>query len=139
MKINFFTLMIKMFLLRFNPEAKYRTDKQQKTLNIVSDSFPLYSGFRSLFLGLDDLNYKGKCLFNLGSISYHLYKEPSIISGTGPAIWTKTNFGPTGHHQPLSSLLPRICTFPSHSALITSIVSKLRPFSFIFNQGNREQ
>jgi hypothetical protein len=25
------------------------------------------------------------------------FKEPSIISGTGAATWSKTNFGPTGH------------------------------------------
>jgi hypothetical protein len=65
--------MIKMFLLRLIPEAKYRTNKQQKTINIVSDSFPLHSGFHSLFLGLDKSSNKAKCLFNLGSVSYHLY------------------------------------------------------------------
>jgi hypothetical protein len=33
----------------------------------------------------------------------NLYKEPSIISGTGAAIWLKSNFGPAGYHQPCSS------------------------------------
>jgi hypothetical protein len=31
------------------------------------------------------------------------YKEPSIISGTDAAIWSKINFVPTGHHHPPSS------------------------------------
>jgi hypothetical protein len=39
----------------------------------------------------------------------HTYKEPSISSGTGAAIWSKTNFGPTGHHYPQSSPLLCIC------------------------------
>jgi hypothetical protein len=34
------------------------------------------------------------------SVQYLNYKEPSIISRTGAAIWPKTNFGPTGRpHQ----------------------------------------
>jgi hypothetical protein len=34
------------------------------------------------------------------------YKEPSIISGTGATIWSKTNSGPTSHHHPRSSPFP---------------------------------
>jgi hypothetical protein len=43
----------------------------------------------------------------------------SILSGTGSAIWLKTNFEPTGQHHspPRSSLLPRICTVPSASTI----------------------
>jgi hypothetical protein len=33
------------------------------------------------------------------------YKMQSIISGTGTAIWSKTIFGPTGHHHLGNSLL----------------------------------
>jgi hypothetical protein len=28
------------------------------------------------------------------------YKEPSVISGTGAAIWSKINFGLTCHYHP---------------------------------------
>jgi hypothetical protein len=86
------------------------------------------------------------------------YKEPSIISGTGAAIWSKPNFGLTGHRHPRSIPLPSVCTVPSTSAILKCIleivfcediqhrlrfcldyiVSKWRPFSFIFNQGNRK-
>jgi hypothetical protein len=45
------------------------------------------------------------------------YKEPSIISGTGAAIWSETNVGPTGHHLHRSSHLLPICTVPSTSAI----------------------
>jgi hypothetical protein len=44
-------------------------------------------------------------------------KEPLIISRTGPAIWPKTNFGPTGHHHPRSSPLPHVCTVPGASGI----------------------
>jgi hypothetical protein len=82
-------------------------------------------------------------------------KEPSINSWTGVAIWSETNFGPTVHHHPPSCFLPFICAIPSASAIFfkcslevvfcdvlstaydsASIVSKWRPFSFIFNWGN---
>jgi hypothetical protein len=33
------------------------------------------------------------------------FKESFIISGTGTAIWSRTNFGPTGYHLPWSSPL----------------------------------
>jgi hypothetical protein len=29
-----------------------------------------------------------------------LYKERTIISGIGDALWSKTNFGPTGNNHP---------------------------------------
>jgi hypothetical protein len=44
-------------------------------------------------------------------------KEPSIISGTNAAIWSKTNFWPTGHHQPQSNPHPPVCTIPSASGI----------------------
>jgi hypothetical protein len=46
---------------------------------------------------------------------FWLYKEQSIISGTGAVICSKINFRPTGHHHPWSSLLLRVCTVPSAS------------------------
>jgi hypothetical protein len=45
-------------------------------------------------------------------------REGIIISGTGAAIWSKTNFGPIGHHHPRSSPLPRLCTVPSASGIL---------------------
>jgi hypothetical protein len=48
-------------------------------------------------------------------------KEPSIISRTCVAIWSKTNFGPTDHHCPQSSPLPRVCTVPSGPSVLTSM------------------
>jgi hypothetical protein len=42
-----------------------------------------------------------------------LYKEPSIISGTGAAIWPNTIFGPNEHHHHRSSPLPRVYTISS--------------------------
>jgi hypothetical protein len=45
------------------------------------------------------------------------YKEPSIISGTGVVIWSKTNSGPTGHHHPWSSPLLRVCIVSSNSVI----------------------
>jgi hypothetical protein len=87
------------------------------------------------------------------------HTEPFIISWTGAAIWSKTNSGPTGPYQHWSSLPSHVCTIPSASdifikcifevmfcegvqnclgsALIISIVSKWRSFSFSFNRGNR--
>jgi hypothetical protein len=78
------------------------------------------------------------------------YKETSIISGIDAAIWSKTNFGPTGNLTleafPFSAyvLFPallqlfkftlEVCSMSVFSkacdcATITSIVSKWRPFS----------
>jgi hypothetical protein len=48
------------------------------------------------------------------------YKEPSIISGTGAVIWSKSNFGTNVHHHPRNSALLRVCTIPSASALLNS-------------------
>jgi hypothetical protein len=36
---------------------------------------------------------------------------------TGAAIWSKTNFGPTGHYHPQSSPILCVCTVPSISAI----------------------
>jgi hypothetical protein len=87
------------------------------------------------------------------------YKDPSIISGTGAAVWLKTNFGPICHHRPRTSPLSLLCTVPSllpflnaswkscsvkvfstacGSASVTWVVPKWLPFSFIFSQGNRK-
>jgi hypothetical protein len=44
-------------------------------------------------------------------------KKSSIISGTGAAIWSKTNFGPIGHHHPGSSSLTPVCTTPMASVI----------------------
>jgi hypothetical protein len=91
------------------------------------------------------------------SPSVYLPSLTSIISGTGAAVWPKkTNFRPTGHHRPRSSPLSshmhrsqRFCHFLNvswkscfvrvfstacDSASITSVVSKWRPISFIFNR-----
>jgi hypothetical protein len=48
---------------------------------------------------------------------YLTYKEPSIISETVAAIWSKATFGASGHSHPRSSPLPRLCTIPSISAI----------------------
>jgi hypothetical protein len=42
---------------------------------------------------------------------------PSIIYWTGAAIWSKTNFGSTGHHQSRSSPYPLVYTVVSVSAI----------------------
>jgi hypothetical protein len=57
------------------------------------------------------------------------YKETSIISSTGAAIWSKINFGPAGYHHPGSSSLPRVCTIPSASAIFKCILE------FVFCKG----
>jgi hypothetical protein len=46
--------MIKVFLLRLIPEANYRRDKKQKTLNIISDSFHYILVFA--LCSLDEIN-----------------------------------------------------------------------------------
>jgi hypothetical protein len=46
----------------------------------------------------------------------------SIISGTGAAISSKTNFGPTGHYRPWSSPLLHLCTVPRICAIFTLIL-----------------
>jgi hypothetical protein len=46
----------------------------------------------------------------------------SIISGTGAAIYSNNDFGPTGHHHPRSSPLPRVCTVLSASAIFKCIL-----------------
>jgi hypothetical protein len=88
------------------------------------------------------------------------YKETSIILVTGATIWKKTNFLPTGCHHPRTiplsarmyryqrfchflnaswkSCSVRVFSIACDSATITSIVSKWRPFNFIFNRRNRE-
>jgi hypothetical protein len=48
----------------------------------------------------------------------HFIPLLSIISGTGIAIWLKTDFGPTGHHYPQSSPLLCICLFPEFPPFI---------------------
>jgi hypothetical protein len=79
-----------------------------------------------------------------------------IISGTGAAIWSKTNFGLIGHHHHPNTPLPRVCTVPRASAIFlnaswksssvrvistaceasfTSVMSNRRP---IFYWGNRK-
>jgi hypothetical protein len=50
------------------------------------------------------------------------YEWLSIISGTGPTLLSKTNFGHTGHHHPRSSSLQRVCTVPSVSAVFNRIL-----------------
>jgi hypothetical protein len=40
----------------------------------------------------------------------HIYKKPSIIPGTGAAIWPRTNLGSSGHHLPRSSPLLHVST-----------------------------
>jgi hypothetical protein len=50
-----------------------------------------------------------------------MYKDPSIIYGTGAAILSKTNFGPTGHHHPLQ----RVCTVPSASVIFKCILEAM--------------
>jgi hypothetical protein len=44
-------------------------------------------------------------------VTGHL-REQSIISGTSAAIWPRTNFGPTGHHN------PRSCAYATFPALL---------------------
>jgi hypothetical protein len=51
------------------------------------------------------------------STSDKMYKEVSIISRTGAAIWSKTNFVPTGYHIPQRRLLTHVCTVPNASAI----------------------
>jgi hypothetical protein len=46
-----------------------------------------------------------------------MYRELSIISGTGADIWSKSNFGPPGRYHPWSSPHPHVCTVPSTSAI----------------------
>jgi hypothetical protein len=46
-----------------------------------------------------------------------VYKGTSIISGTGAAIWSKTNFEPTGHHH-----LLLVCTVPRASVIFRCIL-----------------
>jgi hypothetical protein len=50
------------------------------------------------------------------------HKEAALISGTGAAIWSKTNFGPPGHHHPGSSLLPLLCAVPRASGVFKCIL-----------------
>jgi hypothetical protein len=81
------------------------------------------------------------------------YKEPSIISWTGAAIWSKTNFGPTGHHHPRGSPIPHVCTVPSASKVVFSeggqhrlrlcldhlSCVKMAAFQFYLQKENREK
>jgi hypothetical protein len=63
------------------------------------------------------------CYWRRRSLPY--LQEVQFIFGTGAAIWSKTNFGPNGHHHPQSSLLLRICTVPSTSAIFFNTSWKL--------------
>jgi hypothetical protein len=51
-----------------------------------------------------------------------IHKEPSMIFGSGAAIWSNINFGPTGRHHPLSSHLSRAYTVPSAFAIFKCIL-----------------
>jgi hypothetical protein len=87
-----------------------------------------------------------------------MYKEPSMISRTGDAIWSKTSFGPTSHHHTRSRLFSRMQTVPGASAtfkLILEVIfyasvqhrlrfcldhlnlSKWQTFGLIFNCGKQ--
>jgi hypothetical protein len=46
------------------------------------------------------------------------YKQSSIISGSGAAIWSESNFRPTAHNHPL----PRVRTIPGASAIFKCIL-----------------
>jgi hypothetical protein len=61
---------------------------------------------RNVFIVFDDTNittylYDKDSVQGLYAIlsKVQLYEEQSIISGTGAAIWSKTNFRPTGHNH----------------------------------------
>jgi hypothetical protein len=69
-------------------------------------------------------------------ISEEAYMEPSIISGTGADIWSKTNFGPTGHHHLRSSPLPRVFTVPRASAMM---IYYLYVHSYMFRSYDHHQ
>jgi hypothetical protein len=62
--------------------------------------------------------------FIMHFVNYN-YKERSIISETSIEIWSKTNFGHTGHHHPQSSSLPCVSTFPSASAIFKCLLEVL--------------
>jgi hypothetical protein len=49
-------------------------------------------------------------------------KKPSISFGTGSAIRSKANFGPSGHCHPRSSPLPRVFTVHSASTIFKCIL-----------------
>jgi hypothetical protein len=61
---------------------------------------------RNTYSGYENLNWNA-----------HTYKEPSITYRSSAAIWSKTNFGPTGHHYPRSSPLPHVWTVLNASAI----------------------
>jgi hypothetical protein len=87
----------------------------------------------------------------------NLVQRSSIISGTGAPIWSKTNFGPTGHHHLRSSPILRSCVVPGASAILkcilevvfcegvstvcdfATITSAFQNGSFMFNRGNWEK
>jgi hypothetical protein len=52
----------------------------------------------------------------------HAHTQPTIISRTGAAISSETNFGSTGHNHPRSNPLPRVCTVTSASAILKCIM-----------------
>jgi hypothetical protein len=84
------------------------------------NSYRIYFYLRLLLL--EFLYIYASTLFLYNCIISRMNKESSIISGTGAAIWSKTNFGPIGHHHPRSSPIPLICTVPSASAIFKCIL-----------------
>jgi hypothetical protein len=44
------------------------------------------------------------------------------VSGTSAVIWSKTNFGPTGHHYSRISFMPPVCTVLSASSILKCIL-----------------
>jgi hypothetical protein len=48
---------------------------------------------------------------------WHTHKETTMISGTGAYICLKASFGPTGHHHPRNSPLPRLYPVLSATAI----------------------
>jgi hypothetical protein len=66
-------------------------------------------------------------------------------SGTDAAIWSKTNFGPTGHHHPQSSPFLHVRTIPTASAILEVMFYldhlncvKMAAFQFYLQSGKQK-
>jgi hypothetical protein len=70
----------------------------------------------------------GQCLYIGNTLFRHSLSNAiktlrvSIISGTGAAIWSKSNVGPTVHHHPQSSRHPCVCIFSAFLSFFKCIL-----------------
>jgi hypothetical protein len=72
---------------------------------------------KHMVLMYESLLYNASYSMLMKHLVWEMYMVVSLISGAGAAIWSETNFGPTGHNHPRNSPLPHVWPVPRNSAI----------------------